>query len=499
MASAVLGNPFTSKSPFTGISKACNSLADTYTDSVFFPSSAVYEDIRQDYWSNSSILSPACIFTPASAKEVSAAVKTFRRFNAPFAVRGQGGMPITGYANINSTGALISLNKIKAVSISDDKSMVSIGAGNDWDAVYGFLQPYNLTTVGARLGLVGVSGHVLGGGMTFMSNELGFSSTSVVEYECILADGSIVIATQTSYPDLYWSLKSGGNSFALVTTFRMLTYPTGTIYAGVGTYTGTQRAAWITSVYSQAVHGDADTRGGVEATATWNPAANPDFSYTSYLFYGGDDSTPDVLQNWTGGALLEPTNGANPLQRTTVFDFSRSLYGGVPVNLGSRTRFSVVSVKAVSRDALQLVHDDLFAAARSRLTGLAGISVGLVALPVGRRFVEASKANGGNPMGLDAAEGPFIWCIQTYNWLEAKDDVVIDEFSKTWGEQIAAQLEAKGWKDEFVYLNDADRWQNVFASFGADNLQKMKNIRHQYDPDMVFTRLMPGGWKVAHA
>ncbi|GME64775.1 putative FAD dependent oxidoreductase [Neofusicoccum parvum] len=388
---------------------------------------------------------------------------------------------------------------MKALSLSEDRSLVTIGPGNDWDAVYSFLQPYDLTTVGARLGLVGVSGHLLGGGMTYLSNEHGFSSTSVVEYECVLANGTIISATSTSHPDLHWSLRSGGNSFALITAFHMRTIPTGPIYAGFGTYDSSQTANWITTVHSQALYGDADTAGGVEATATWNPSAGADdLSYTSYLFYHGDEAQPAILANWTG-ALLTPTN-PQPLNRTTVAAFSRSLYGGVPQNLGARTRFAVLGVSAArgGEAAVAAVHDGFFDAARAQLAGVRGVMAGLVALPVGKRFVEA---NGGaqHVTGAEAGQAPWIWIIQTYTWSDAADDTVVEGFAERWAGEMGARLEAEGWAEGGLYLNDAERWQNVFASYGEGNLRRLKEVREEYDPEMVFTRLMPGGWKVADA
>lgn len=50
-----------------------------------------------------------------------------------------------------------------------------------------------------------------------------------------------------------------------------------------------------------------------------------------------------------------------------------------------------------------------------------------------------------------------------------------------------------------IYLNDADLDQPVFAGYPAENVQRLKEIRAKYDPGMIYTNLMPGGFKVAHA
>jgi hypothetical protein len=39
----------------------------------------------------------------------------------------------------------------------------------------------------------------------------------------------------------------------------------------------------------------------------------------------------------------------------------------------------------------------------------------------------------------------------------------------------------------------------VFEGYAAENLVRLKEIREKYDPVMVYTKQMPGGFKVAFA
>ena len=48
-------------------------------------------------------------------------------------------------------------------------------------------------------------------------------------------------------------------------------------------------------------------------------------------------------------------------------------------------------------------------------------------------------------------------------------------------------------------MNDAETGDEVFQGYGQENLQKLKEIRAKYDPDMTYTKLMHGGWKVGDA
>lgn len=52
---------------------------------------------------------------------------------------------------------------------------------------------------------------------SFHSNSQGFACDSVVNFEVVLADGSIVNANPRENPDLYKSLKGGSGNFGFVT------------------------------------------------------------------------------------------------------------------------------------------------------------------------------------------------------------------------------------------------------------------------------------------
>jgi FAD/FMN-containing dehydrogenase len=113
---------------------------------------------------------------------VSIAVLILSGLKATFAVRGGGHMPIPGYANTIG-GVLIGLTDLNEIQLSADKSYVSVGPGRRWEEVYGYLEPQGLVALGGRVGIVGVPGLLLGGGISFYSNQYGFASDNVIAYE----------------------------------------------------------------------------------------------------------------------------------------------------------------------------------------------------------------------------------------------------------------------------------------------------------------------------
>lgn len=76
---------------------------------------------------------------------------------------------------------------------------------------------------------VGVSGLLLGGGLSFLSPSSGFASDRFRSLTVVLTNGDIVTATATNqYKDLFWALKGGANRFGIVTHYEVDAIQTGT-------------------------------------------------------------------------------------------------------------------------------------------------------------------------------------------------------------------------------------------------------------------------------
>lgn len=74
---------------------------------------------------------------------------------------------------------------------------------------------------------------ILEGSQVYMKSRVLIQwADQVVNYEVVLADGSIVSANATSYPDLFRVLKGGHNNFGIVTRFDVNTFECRNIWDG---------------------------------------------------------------------------------------------------------------------------------------------------------------------------------------------------------------------------------------------------------------------------
>ena len=150
----------------------------------------------------SVILEPYCVFSPSSPLEVAQAISVLHSTQTRFAVRGGSHSTVKGAASIDY-GVLIIFSKFKDIVFSNDHKTVSIGPGLTWIEVYDWLAPYQLAVVGGRYPTVGMSGFILGGGISFYSGQYGWGANSVRNYQVINGESQIIDANATSNADLF--------------------------------------------------------------------------------------------------------------------------------------------------------------------------------------------------------------------------------------------------------------------------------------------------------
>ncbi|KAK6826153.1 FAD binding domain-containing protein [Apiospora arundinis] len=65
--------------------------------------------------------------------------------------------------------------------------------------------------------------------------------------------------------------------------------------------------------------------------------------------------------------------------------------------------------------------------------------------------------------------------------------------------QIKQESRDLGVANDWVYMNYASQYQDVIASYGAENKAKLKRVAEEYDPRGVFQKLQPGYFKLDRA
>ena len=214
-------------------------------------------------------------------------------------------MPVPGAANITD-GVLISLSHLNQVILSPDHTTVQIDSGLRWAKVYTYLGQYNLTVAGGRYGDVGVGGLLLGGGINYFGSQVGWSMNTVVSYEVVLANGTVVNASADSNADLYWALKGGSSNFGIVTRFTMTTLSITQLYGGLAVYQPDSLVDYVDAIANYMAPG-----GGIEDPLAEIDASvgitsdNGSITLFNVIFHRGPDPTPKSLTEFSSLPTVE--------------------------------------------------------------------------------------------------------------------------------------------------------------------------------------------------
>lgn len=194
---------------------------------VAYPSNPLYQLIDVHAYNLNIPVDPVAITYPTSAEQVSGIINCATASGLKVQARSGG----HSYGNYGLGGGqpntlTIDLENMQQFSMNTTDWTAWIGAGTQLgDVSSKLLANGNRAMAHGTCPQVGIGGHATIGGLGPMSRMWGAALDHIIEAEVVLADGSIVTASETQNPDVFFAIKGAGASFGVVTQFKVITHP----------------------------------------------------------------------------------------------------------------------------------------------------------------------------------------------------------------------------------------------------------------------------------
>ncbi|KAK1749452.1 bifunctional solanapyrone synthase [Echria macrotheca] len=437
---------------------------------------------------------PTCRVTPRTAEQVAGILSIAVAYSCMFAVLGGGTSPFSGVSNADGgiTVDLELLRDIRLVENGDDgaSTFVEVGGGATWADLYAFLDPLELSSAGTRNSLTGVVGSILGGGISFFSQNHGWSCDNVVSFEVVLANSSIVMASEDSNPHLYWALRGGGNNFGIVTSVVLETFR--------------QPPSWYTfqrwdmraleSVFHRLTQMANNMPPEVQMVATalgWSLHLQ-EFAISERLVATNPPYLPQTLPVRNGdlkagtGVLEEYIYVKTTLEMAQKMDRMNAE--------GFFNYFGSVTIKSQTEIDMKIAN--IFFEEVESIKNAPGIQIYIVYNPITVPAMKQMRKRGGNALGLNPEDGPLTIVNINLHWSEESDIPRMRAFMRRMISRITETARADGVVHPYVFLNHCFEEQLPLKSYGSENVARLDAVREAVDPHRVFHVLQPGHHKL---
>lgn len=331
---------------------------------------------------------------------------------------------------------------------------------------------------------------LVAGGNSYYTGRYGLGCDSVINFEVVLANGSIVNANNAINSDLYKALKGGGGNFGIVTRFDIAAIPAVDIYAGV---------RLLDPAYSD------DLVDAIVAFAN-NPVSAKDDALVGILVHDISFG-PGIL---IGGSMVNTMGNTNssshaPLKAIPALADTSDLMSmadnaaNFVTASGYRNVWFTLTFKADAQILKRSVElHEQFITSMSEIMLVEDLVTQVAIQPLPVWFSDLGAARGGNVMGFESwlTDAGVLWVTQARVLTEEQEAYarVLLSAQAAEIEDLAKSLDADlDWR----YLNYADPSQDPLSSYGSANVDFIRKVASKYDPEGIFQTRVPGGFKIS--
>jgi hypothetical protein len=443
----------------TGPALSLDTLLPQFSGELHGPGDAGYDDARQA-WNLLVDQRPALVAEPRSAADIAAVVR-FARANG-LRVAPQGTGHNAGARSGLEESILLNTRLMRGVEIHAERRLARVEAGALCADLMVPASELGLAALAGSSPDVGLVGYTLGGGIGWLARAFGLCCNSVTAIEVVTGDGEQLRVDDEHRPELFWALRGGTGSPAIVTAMELRLIEVGDLYAGA--------MLWPWERASEVLH----------AWRAWTLDAPESVTTSARILQV--PPFPDIPEAVRGrqfvvidGAVLgSEADAGEVLASLRALEPEIDLFAAAPpIALSHLHMDPEHPVPGMGDHALL---DALPAEAIDAVVAAAGHESGSPLLAVELRHVGGAlsrvPAGAGARSRLDAAYILFAVGVPTTPELGAAIGARLA--------QVKAALAP--WTAEKVYLNFAEGPTDTSTAFDADPFAALQAVKATYDP-----------------
>ncbi|WYZ46147.1 hypothetical protein EsH8_IX_000372 [Colletotrichum jinshuiense] len=471
----------------------CNLLSGAgLSGQLFFSNDTEYAATIDSYYSGDvQDVRPFCILKPETTQQVAAALKALSaEAGGCWTVAVRSGGHSFFPSNNAAHGVTIDLGRLNSVTYTQNSEaesnngsgIASIGTGARWDQVYTVLEQHGAMVTGAREGHVGVGGFLLGGGLSWYSGKYGLAADNVVNYEVVLANGTIVTASSETRPDLFKALKGSLNNIGIVTRFDLRAFPANDVYGGIVAFSFSQKTA-ILEKFVNLVRNNPEFPAEAGFTSfSWSPGRNSSIAFITANVDGVANSTSFVGLEALGPLIDTRTT----LPVSALVTQLRGALGFYNVWF-TQTFHATMNMGQKALEVFEHLVADLEGQVDEEVTVI------FLMTPLPTNYAN----RGPNILGLNQDLQEHSVILQVEALLPSpKYEALLTEKLEDATAKISAYSTSIRESVRFKYINYAHPSQDPFRSYGRENEEFLKRVAQEYDPYGFFQRRVSGGFKI---
>ncbi|KAI0064475.1 FAD-binding domain-containing protein [Artomyces pyxidatus] len=362
-------------------------------------------------------------------------------------------------------------------------SAVTVGSGVGLQALYDACKAQGKMVVGGSAATVSAGGgYVQGAGHSAFSPLLGLAADNALQFEVVIADGTLVTANGDSHPDLFWALRGGGaGSWGVVTAVTFRTYSTFNVtsHAADVTMASPDQAGAVLKAHATHIFDWDDVHAGQYFYLYNSPAPNITMTlWTLFPNTSAEDAIAKMAPFFNDaralGAIVSDERASTGLANDIIQRSGSDDTTGANVILGSRL------IPASTYQSNQSLIGETYLALLEQ--GVQGILGHLVA--GGKVSDDANPFSAIHPKWRTAKTHIII----TQSWDDSTSPAQVEQLKEDLtNKHIPVLVAMTGETDSGSYSNEGDVREPAFQeTFYGPNYQKLLSIKAAYDPNDLF-------------